>query len=78
MIKHLNVDRDEFKLYKEWLKSKGFISATYFSVNGYNLQKMRELAEEGKLNAIRCSIGKTVKWYYEESQAELAYLRGEV
>ncbi len=78
MIRHLKVDRDDFGHYRNWLKSKGFISATYFSVNGYNLRKMRSLAESGKLNAIKCYIGKTVKWYYAESQAELAYLRGEV
>lgn len=78
MIRKLDVDREDFSRYRNWMKLRGFISATYFSVNGYDLKKMKNMAEEGRLNAIRCSIGKSVKWYYAENQAELAYLRGEL
>ncbi len=76
MIKHLIVDRDDFSVYRDWMKSRGFISATYFSVNGFDLKKMKKLAEDGQLNAISCSVGKSVKLYYSESQTELAHLRG--
>ena len=76
MIKTLSVDREEFSVYRNWMKSRGFISATYFSNNGYDTKKMKTMAKEGKLSAIRCSIGKSVKWYYAEQQAELAYLKG--
>lgn len=78
MIRRLAVDRDDFPYYKNWMKERGFISATYFSVNGYDVKKMKAQAEAGKLNAIKCQIGKSVKWYYAEQQAEMAYLRGEV
>lgn len=78
MIRTLAVDSGDFPYYRGYLKNKGFISATYFSVNGYNLKKMQALARQGKLNAIRCRIGQCVKWYYAEEQAEMAYLRGEV
>lgn len=78
MIKQLNVDRDDFPFYKKWMKSRGFISATYFSLNGYDVKKLKKQALDGNLNAIKCHIGNSVKWYYAEQQAELAYLRGEV
>lgn len=78
MIKHLAVDREDFPLYKKWMQARGFVSATYFSMNGYDLKKLKGQAEEGKINAIKCNIGKSVKWYYAEQQAELAYLRNEV
>lgn len=78
MVKLLDVDRDDFHFYKKWLKSHGFISANYFSVNGYDVKKMKKQALDGKLNAIKCQIGNSVKWYYAEQQAELAYLRGEI
>lgn len=76
MIQHLRVDRDDFAVYRDWMKSKGFISATYFSVNGFDLKKMKRMAEKGQLNAISCAVGKSVKFYYSESQTELAHLRG--
>ena len=78
MIKKLTVDSDDFRFYKKWLKERGFISATYFSMNGYDAKKLKKHALDGKINAIKCYIGKSVKWYYAERQAELAYLRGEV
>lgn len=76
MIKHLAVDRDDFSVYRDWLKSHGFISATYFSVNGFDLKRMKKMAESGELNAISCAVGKSVKFYYSEQQTELAHLRG--
>jgi hypothetical protein len=30
----------------------------------------------GELDAIRCAIGKSIRWYYRERQAENAHLRG--
>jgi hypothetical protein len=78
MIRRLRVDRDDFSIYRDWMKSRGFISATYFSVNGFDLKRMKKLAEAGRINAICCFVGKSVKWYYAENQTELAYLRGEV
>lgn len=78
MIRKLAVDTGDFSYYRGVLKSRGFVSAVYFSSNGYNLKKMKHLAQIGKLNAVRCEIGRSVKWYYAENQAELAYLRGEV
>ena len=70
-----NRDTDHFR---KRLMNRGFISANYFSANGFNLRKMRKLAAEGKLDAVRCIVGKSVKWYYAEQQAELARLKGEV
>lgn len=78
MIKRLTVDSDEFRVYRDWMKEKGFLSASYFSRHGYDSKKLRQHAIDGKINAIKCHIGNTVKWYYAEHQAELAYLRGEV
>lgn len=78
MIRTLAVDTGDFSYYRSLLKSSGFISATYFSLNGYNIKKMQHMARQGRLNAVRCEIGRSVKWYYAEHQAELAYLRGEV
>ena len=78
MIKLLSVDKDDFTFYKKWMKNRGFLSATYFSMNGYDLKKMKVLAQDGSINAIKCNIGNSVKWYYAENQAEIAYLRGEV
>lgn len=76
MIKHLEVDRDDFSVYRDWMKARGFISATYFSVNGFDLKRMKKLAETEELNAISCAVGKSVKFYYSERQTELAHLRG--
>ncbi len=77
-IKRLEVDREDFFHYRDWMKERGFVSASYFSLNGFDVTKLKKLAEQGKMDAIRCEIGKSVKWYYAENQAELAYLRGEV
>lgn len=78
MIKRLTVEHDDFARYRNWMKAKGFISANYFSMNGYDTKKLKAQAMEGKINAIKCQIGNSVKWYYAERQAEMAYLRGEV
>ncbi len=48
------------------------------NADGYYFAKVKKLAQQGKLDAIRCAIGKSVRWYYCEKQAELAHLRGEV
>ena len=77
-IRRLEVDREDFFHYRNWMKERGFVSASYFSLNGFDVTKLKKLAEQGKMDAIRCEIGRSVKWYYLESQAELAYLRGEV
>lgn len=58
--------------------NRGFISANYFSSNGFDITKMRKMAGEDKLDAVRCVMGKSVRWYYAETQAEIARLKGEV
>jgi hypothetical protein len=77
-IKRLEVAREDFFHYRDWMKERGFVSASYFSLNGFDVSKLKKMAEQGRINAIRCEIGRSVKWYYSENQAELAYLRGEV
>lgn len=78
MIKKLTVDSNDFRFYSKWMKERGFLSASYYSMHGYDSKKLRKQAMEGNINAIKCYIGKTVKWYYAERQAELAYLKGDV
>lgn len=77
-IWQVELDNRDSERFRKRLINGGFISANYFSANGFNLKKMRKLAAEGKLDAVRCVMGKTVKWYYAEQQAELARLKGEV
>ena len=36
----------------------------------------KKLAKRGELDAVRCAIGKSIRWYYRERQAESAHLRG--
>lgn len=78
MIWRVKLDTKEATRYRKWLNQRGFNSAYYFAINGFSLEKMRQLATEGKLHAVQCAIGKSVRWYYMESQAELARLRGEL
>ncbi|MDF2569076.1 MAG: hypothetical protein K0R55_680 [Sporomusa sp.] len=74
----VQLDTREADQHRKWLKQRGFISANYFSSNGFSLDKMRQMAREGKLHAIQCNFGTSVRWYYMESQAELARIKGEV
>ena len=77
-IWQVELDNRDLERFRKQLIRRGFISANYFSANGFDLAKMRKLASEGKLDAVRCVIGKCVRWYYAEQQAETARLRGEV
>ncbi|XER12264.1 hypothetical protein SATMO3_24540 [Sporomusa aerivorans] len=77
-IWRVQLDVGETNQYRNWLKRRGFSSANYYSANGFSLEKMRKMAMDGKLHAIQCIVGKSVRWYYMESQAELARLRGDL
>ena len=77
-IRYLEFERRDQDQYRQLLKNRGFISAGYFSSNGFDLKKMRQMALEGRMDAMCCSIGKSIRWYYAEEQAELARLRGEL
>ena len=77
-IWQVTLDSRDVSQYRKKLNNQGFISANYYSSNGFDLKKMRKLAIEGKIDAIRCIIGKATRWYYFENQAETARLRGEL
>lgn len=77
-IKSIEMDRKDSVSYRSLLKSRGFISASYLSVSGFDAGRLKKLALQGKVDAVRCAIGKSIRWYYCEKQAELAHLRGEV
>lgn len=77
-IKNLVMDRRDSASYRSILRKKGFLSASYLSTSGFDAVRLKRMALEGKLDAIRCAIGKSIRWYYSENQAELAHLRGEV
>jgi len=77
-IWQVELDSRDVSQYRKKLKNRGFISASYFSYNGFDLDKMRKLAKEGKIDAMRCIIGKSIRWYYLEQQAETARLKGEL
>lgn len=77
-IRSVAMDRRDSVSYRSLLKRGGFISASYLSVSGFDAYRLKKLAHQGKLDAIRCAIGNSVRWYYCEKQAELAHLRGEV
>lgn len=72
------MDSRDFEQYRKKLVNRGFITTNYFSANGFNIKKMKELAMAGKMDAMQCVIGKTIRWYYSENQAELARLKGEL
>ena len=65
-IWQVELDRRDSERYRKQLLHRGFISASYFSTNGFDVQKMRKMANEGKLDAVRCIIGSSVRWYYAE------------
>lgn len=77
-IRDLRLDRRDSAYYRNALKRSGFLSASYLSVNGFDAVRMKKLAIAGKLDAIRCAVGTSTRWYYSERQAELAHLHGEV
>lgn len=74
-IKKVEVDRRDCQNYRNYLKRGGYISASYLSVSGLDAIRLKKLAIQGRLDAVRCAIGKSVRWYYCEKQAELAHLR---
>ena len=76
-IKNIEMDRRDSASYRKILKRGGFLSASYVSVNGCDVTELRKLALAGKLDAVRCAIGKSIRWYYRERQAENAHLRGQ-
>ena len=76
-IKNIEMDRRDSASYRKMLKRGGFLSASYLSVNGFDVTQLRKLALAGKLDAVRCAIGKSIRWYYRERQAENAHLRGQ-
>lgn len=77
-ILNVTLDTVDVGKYRKRLRAAGFLSANYFSTNGFDLQEMRRLALAGKMDARRCVIGKSVRWYYCEDQAELAHIRGQL
>ena len=77
-IKNIVMDRRDSVSYRKLLKKGGFLSASYLSVSGLDVARLKKLAQQGKLDAVRCAIGKSIRWYYQEQQADLAHLRGEV
>lgn len=76
-IKSIAMDKRDSASYRSLLKKGGFISASYLSVSGIDSARLKKLALAGKLDAVRCAIGSSVRWYYRENQAEMAHLRGE-
>ena len=75
-IKNIEMDRRDSVGYRRILKRGGFLSASYLSVNGFDVNQLRKLAMAGQLDAVRCAIGKSIRWYYRERQAENAHVRG--
>lgn len=75
-IKNIEMDRRDSASFRKTLRRGGFLSASYLSVNGFDIDRLRKLAKAGKLDAVRCAIGKSIRWYYRERQAENAHLRG--
>lgn len=75
-IKNIEMDRRDSVSYRRILKRGGFLSASYLSVNGFDVNQLRKLAMSGQLDAVRCAIGKSIRWYYRERQAENAHVRG--
>lgn len=75
-IWNIQLDTIDVGKYRKKLKAVGYLSANYFSTNGFDVDEMRRLAQAGKMDARRCVFGKSVRWYYSEDQAELAHSRG--
>jgi len=77
-IWRISMDSRDFEQYRKRLVNRGFIPTNYFSANGFNIKKMKELALAGKMDAMQCVVGNSIRWYYCEDQAELARLKGEL
>ena len=75
-IKNIEMDRRDSASYRKMLKRGGFLSASYLSVSGFDVNQLKKLAKRGELDAVRCAIGKSIRWYYRERQAESARRRG--
>jgi len=75
-IKNIELDRRDSASYRKILKRGGFLSASYLSGSGFDIASLKKLALAGKLDAVRCAIGNSTRWYYSENQAERAHLRG--
>ena len=75
-IKNIEMDRRDSASYRKMLKRGGFLSASYLSVSGFDVNQLKKLAKRGELDAVRCAIGKSIRLYYRERQAESAHLRG--
>ncbi len=76
-IWQIKTDSRDFAYYRKWMKRRSFYAANYFSANGCNLLKMKQLALVGDIDAIRCTLEKSVHWYYLEEKVELARLKGD-
>ncbi|BEU87523.1 hypothetical protein TAMA11512_09870 [Selenomonas sp. TAMA-11512] len=76
-IRNIRMDRRDSAEYRSRLKRGGYLSASYLSLSGFDAVRLKKLAEAGRLDAIRCAIGKSIRWYYSEKQAELLHLQGE-
>jgi hypothetical protein len=77
-IWQVELDNRDIVKYRKSLNKRGFFSSYYFSYNGFDVTKLRKLAGAGKLDAVKCIIGPSVRWYYAEQQAELAHLREQI
>jgi len=75
-IKTIELDRRDSASYRKILRRGGFLSASYLSGSGFDIDSLKKLALAGKLDAVRCAIGNSTRWYYSENQAEMAHLRG--
>lgn len=75
-IKTIEMDSRDSASYRKQLKRGGFLSASYLSVSGFDVASLKKLALAGQLDAVRCAIGQSTRWYYSEVQAERARLRG--
>ena len=69
-IKTVEMDRRDSACYRKLLKRGGFLSASYLSVSGLDVARLKKLAQQGKLDAVRCAIGKSIRWYYRDCAAK--------
>ena len=49
---HGFVNGDDFFHYRNWMKERGFVSASYFSLNGFDVTKLKKMAEVDKTNLV--------------------------
>lgn len=76
-IWQVELDRRDSERYRKQLFTAASSRQAIFPPTALT-QKMRKMANEGKLDAVRCIIGSSVRWYYAEEQAELAHLAGKI